>query len=139
MKILTQEQFIEKAKSILGDNYEFKKTKYIASQIKVIVTCKIHGDFLVTPNNLLQHSSGCPLCAPEKARRALAYTNQQFIKKAKKIHGERYDYSLVHYVNRRTKVKIICPIHGVFEQTPCNHLKGCGCPHCRLTHSNESK
>ena len=52
-----------------------------------------------------------------------------FIEKSKKIHNSKYDYSLVKYVNNTTKVKIICPVHGVFEQTPASHLNGSECPH----------
>ena len=57
-------------------------------------------------------------------------TTEEFIKKARKIHGNKYDYSKVIYVNNRTKVCIICPIHGEFWQTPTNHLKGQGCYKC---------
>lgn len=131
MKHLSKQEFIQKAKAILGEGYDFKKTTYMASNIKTIITCKEHGDFLVTPNNVLNRFSGCPLCAGEKARKSLAYTNQEFIKKAKKIHGDKYDYSLVHYINNYTKIKIICPKHGIFEQLPYNHLRGNGCPHCK--------
>ena len=53
-----------------------------------------------------------------------------FIEKAIKIHNKKYDYSLVEYVNAKTKIKIICPEHGVFEQTPDNHLQGKGCKSC---------
>lgn len=56
--------------------------------------------------------------------------NKIFIDKAKLKQGDKYDYSLVDYVNNRTKIKIICPSHGVFEQTPKDHLNGCGCPLC---------
>jgi hypothetical protein len=52
----------------------------------------------------------------------------EFINKAKKVHNDKYDYSLVEYVNARTKVKIIDAHHGVFEQTPTDHLNGKGCP-----------
>lgn len=45
-------------------------------------------------------------------------------------HGSKYDYSKINYVNNRTKVTIICPEHGEFEQTPSNHKNGAGCPHC---------
>ena len=48
---------------------------------------------------------------------------------------DQYDYSLVRYVNNHTKVKIICPIHGVFEQTPDSHLQGAGCPRCGREHA----
>lgn len=56
--------------------------------------------------------------------------NIEFINKAKKIHGNRYDYSLVDYKSAKTKVKIICKKHGIFEQTPTNHLSKRGCPEC---------
>ena len=54
----------------------------------------------------------------------LAGEESYFIEKAKQIHGDKYDYSKVEYVNNRTKVCIICPEHGEFWQTPDNHLKG---------------
>lgn len=57
-------------------------------------------------------------------------TNEEFIKKAKKVHFDRYDYSLVNYNGSRLKVKIICPEHGEFEQECSSHLQGCGCPRC---------
>ena len=55
---------------------------------------------------------------------------REFIEKAKKIHGDKYDYSKVEYKNTRTKVRIICPVHGEFWQTPSSHLSGRGCPNC---------
>ena len=55
--------------------------------------------------------------------------NDIFIEKAKKIHGNIYDYSLVNYINNHTKIKIICE-HGIFEQTPKKHLFGQGCKKC---------
>lgn len=59
-------------------------------------------------------------------------SKEEFEKKAKEIHGNKYDYSKVNYKNTETKVKIICPIHGVFEQIPANHIyQKCGCPTCK--------
>ncbi len=57
-------------------------------------------------------------------------TTEQVINKANLIHNNKYDYSLADYKNNNTKIKIICPIHGVFEQRPNDHLKGHGCPIC---------
>jgi hypothetical protein len=57
-------------------------------------------------------------------------TTEEFIHKAKAVHGDKYDYSKVKYINNRIKVLIICPIHGDFEQKPSNHLQGQGCPTC---------
>jgi len=57
-------------------------------------------------------------------------TNEKFIEKAKLKHGDKYDYSLVDYVNANTKVKIICPKHGIFSQQPNNHVFGQRCIWC---------
>ncbi|WP_052318738.1 GIY-YIG nuclease family protein [Escherichia coli] len=72
----------------------------------------------------------------KERKQALAKTTEQFIAEARKVHGDKYDYSKVEYVNMRTEVCIICPIHGEFTQRPENHLrgnrgKGCGCPICK--------
>lgn len=65
-----------------------------------------------------------------KLRNFFAMKKEDFIKRAQKIHENKYDYSKVEYVNNRTKVKIICPIHGEFLQTSDKHLRGAGCPSC---------
>ena len=61
-------------------------------------------------------------------------TTLDFIEKAKKVHGDKYDYSKVEYVNSHSKVCIICPKHGEFWQNPNGHLRGHGCPKCRESH-----
>ena len=61
-------------------------------------------------------------------------TTLDFIEKAKKVHGDKYDYSKVEYVNSHSKVCIICPKHGEFWQTPNDHLNGKGCPFCNESH-----
>ena len=58
-------------------------------------------------------------------------TQDDFIEQAKRKHGNKYDYSLVEYVDSSKKIKIICPTHGVFEQEANRHLSGCGCPKCK--------
>jgi hypothetical protein len=64
-------------------------------------------------------------------------TIEEFIQKAVQKHGKKYDYSLVILINCQTKVKIICPVHGIFEQTPVMHLRGQGCPKCSLFKQKE--
>jgi hypothetical protein len=64
-------------------------------------------------------------------------TTEEFITKAKLIHGDKYDYSLVDYTHSHTKIKIICPVHGLFEQQPTNHLHGNGCPNCNSSKGEE--
>ena len=57
-------------------------------------------------------------------------TTEEFIERSILVHGDKYDYSLMEYKNVDTKIKIICPEHGVFEQTPHHHLNGIKCPNC---------
>ena len=63
----------------------------------------------------------------------MKYDLKIFIEKAKNIHKDKYDYSRVEYIDSKTKICIICPIHGEFWQTPANHLKGDGCPKCKTS------
>lgn len=123
---MNTENFIKKAKSIHGNEYDYSKTIYKGSHEKIIVTCKIHGDFLTTPaNHTSKHNQcKCPKCSNR-------FMNKEyFIEKAKEIHGNKYDYSKVEYINTSTKVCIICPIHGEFWQRPNDHLNGRGCNKC---------
>jgi Zn finger protein HypA/HybF involved in hydrogenase expression len=124
MKKLTTEEFIEKAIKVHGDRYDYSSTNYCRNRLKVMIICKKHGSFQQTPSSHLLGSC-CPKCQG-KSR----LTNDEFIKKAKKIHNNRYNYSIVNYVNNHTKVKIICLKHGEFEQIPTSHLQNKGCPKC---------
>ena len=121
------EEFIEKARKVHGDKYDYSKVKYERSNKKVCIICPTHGEFLQTPNSHLR-GCGCPDCAPRHTK----YTTEEFIEKARKVHGDKYDYSKVKYIDGRTKVCIICPIHGEFWQTPDSHINlNQGCPICR--------
>ena len=117
------ELFIQKAKEIHGDKYDYSKVEYVNSTTKVCIICPEHGEFWQTPSSHLQ-GQGCRNCGIRKCNA------KTFILKAKKIHGDKYDYSKVEYIDTRTKVCIICPEHGEFWQLPLNHLKGKGCPIC---------
>ena len=57
-------------------------------------------------------------------------TKEEFIEKARQVHGDKYDYSKVEYKNNKTKICIVCPIHGEFWQRPNDHLNGRGCDKC---------
>lgn len=125
-KKLTTEQFIEKAKEIHGDKYDYSKVNYINSHSEIEIICPIHGSFFQKAYIHLQ-GHGCPKCVDRKIQ---LKSLKNFVEDAKKIHGDKYDYSLVDYKNSKTKIKIICPEHGTFEQTPNAHLRGNGCPCC---------
>jgi very-short-patch-repair endonuclease len=123
------DEFIEKAKEVHGDNYDYLKVDYIGVYNKIIIICKIHGEFEQTPHNHL-NGNGCPICGIEQNAINQRSNTTQFIEKAREIHEDNYDYLKVHYIDNRRNVIIICKIHGDFEQTPNNHLNGNGCPLC---------
>lgn len=125
MRRKTTEEFIERARKVHGEKYDYSKVKYVNNCTKVCIICPEHGEFWQTPNDHLS-GRGCPKCALEKFRS----NTEEFIEEAKKIHGDKYDYSKVNYINNYTKVCIICPEHGEFWQTPSNHLSGRGCSIC---------
>lgn len=123
--MLTTNQFVEKANQVHSFKYDYSQVKYINSKTKVKIVCLEHGEFNQSPSNHL-NGQGCKECYLKNK----PYSQSIFIEKAKKIHGNKYDYSKVEYINGRTKVKIICPEHGEFEQRPANHIVGAGCPKC---------
>ena len=125
----TTNDFIEKARKIHGDKYDYSKVEYKNNRTKVCIICPKHGEFWQTPKNHLK-GQGCNKCAIEYKTSKRTSTIEQFIERAKEVHGDRYDYSEVEYKNSRTKICIICPEHGEFWQTPYEHLKGSGCPDC---------
>lgn len=125
--------FIDKANVVHNNKYNYSKVEYINSQTKICIICPIHGEFWQQPDSHLQ-GHGCPYCNFDKISGANRSDTDSFIAKAKEKHGDRYDYSLVNYVNSHKKIRIICKRHGVFIQTPTNHLCGCGCPKCKESH-----
>ena len=127
MKKLTNEDFIRKAKEVHGDKYDYSKTIYVDSHTKVIVTCPKHGDFEVLPYNHLS-GTGCKKCIRKD------WTTETFIEAARKIHGDKYDYSKVEYKGTRTPVCIISHEKdkdgneiGEIWQFPKSHLTSKGC------------
>lgn len=122
---LTQEEFIERARQVHGDKYDYSKAGYISTDTKICIICPEHGEFWQTPSNHLK-GQGCPKCAGK-----FRYKTSDFIAAAEKAHGGKYDYSKVSYISNKTKICIICPEHGEFWQTPDTHLnRKSGCPKC---------
>ena len=127
MKMNT-ENWIKRAREVHGDLYDYSKTVYKSSKDKVIITCPIHGDFEQTPGDHLRTQIPCPGC---RGRTRTKPSLENFITRAKEVHGDYYDYSLVKEVKKvKDIVTIICPEHGPFEQEVNSHLQGRGCPIC---------
>ena len=132
-KKLTLSEFVDKSEAIHGKFYDYSKVVYINNATKVTITCPVHGDFDMIPNNHMQ-GSRCKFCNYDNYR----MTIDEFIKKAREIHASRYDYSESVYGNNgKEPLKIICKQHGEFFQTPNEHLTGSGCPKCRLKSQNK--
>ena len=128
-KYVDEGKFINKAKKIHGDKYDYSKIEYVNAKHKIKIVCPIHGEFEQIPNTHLK-GSGCKKCYFEKQSKAQRLTTDEFIEKANMVHKNKYNYDNVFYSKNNVKVKIVCPIHGEFEQTPQHHLKGSGCKKC---------
>jgi len=122
----TNQEFIEKSIKIHDTKYDYSKVDYINTKTKVIIICPEHGEFTQSPDKHLI-GQGCQRCSNHSV-----FDTPSFIEDSIKIHGDKYDYSKVNYIKSNLKVKIICSVHGVFEQRPGNHLNGQGCGVCGI-------
>jgi hypothetical protein len=120
-----KEDFVNKANLIHKNKYDYSKFNYINSLTKGEIICSKHGSFWQVAGNHV-FGCGCPKCS-----NVYKPTNEEYIKRLKKIHNDEYDYSKVNYNGKNKKIEIICKIHGVFFQLPSNHLSGQGCPKCK--------
>jgi len=131
-------EFIEQANFIHQNRYDYSKIKYINSLTKIEIICKKHGSFWQTPSNHLK-GKNCKKCSIEKMADTKQKGSENFIKEAKKIHQNTYDYSNIEYINNKIKIAITCKVHGIFWQSPNHHLKGRGCPNCSSTGFDTNK
>ena len=132
VKKRTSEDFINDARKIHGDKYDYSKVVYKTMKDSVCIICPEHGEFWQLPENHLS-GCGCTKCKYSKRKTHLGHkkrTTEDFINDARKIHGDKYDYSKVKYIDGKTPICIICPEHGEFMQRPDHHLTGHGCPKC---------
>lgn len=128
----TNNKFIEKAKLVHGDKYDYSKVEYINNRTNVTIICSEHGEFEQIPTHHLR-GEGCPKCKYKKLSQCQLFSINEIIDRFKKTHKDKYDYSKVIYKGIESKVCIICPEHGEFWQSPWTHIKGCGCPKCAST------
>lgn len=131
------DKFIEKAREVHGDKYDYSKTVYITSLKEVIIICNIHGEFLQLPKTH-KRGNGCIQCGRERTSDARKSNVEEFIEKSNEVHNNKYDYSKVDYKKAREKVIIICIEHGEFLQTPNSHLGGTGCRNCSTQRNSDN-
>jgi hypothetical protein len=121
---LSEEELLKK---LNNDKYDYSLVKYTKARDKIKIKCKKHN--LIFEQSLDSHinkKANCPRCSGT----SFLYTLEEFVDKAKTIHGDKYDYSNFVYINNQTKSMITCKIHGDFLQTPSKHLYSRGCPSC---------
>jgi G:T-mismatch repair DNA endonuclease (very short patch repair protein) len=129
----TLEEFIKESQNVHGTLYDYSKVVYVNCKISVEIICYKHGSFLQKPLKHTIRKHGCPTCGG-----STRLGSEEFIKRAKLIHGNKYDYSLVKYKNKDTKIKIKCPVHGIFEIVPHNHIwQKTGCAKCGEAQSSK--
>ena len=127
---LSQEDFITKANLVHRNKYDYSKSEYINSGIKITITCFEHGDFRQTPGSHLS-GIGCKTCGYLKVSEANGFSKEDFIKKSLEVHGDKYDYSKAEYKNNKSEIILICKTHKEFILSAYSHAHGVGCPLCK--------
>ena len=129
--------FINEAKKVTFKNdlvYNYDETELKGMNKKVIITCPVHGNFEQYPWNHLK-GGGCKECGNNNKRN----TTNIFIENSNLKHKNFYDYNLTEYSTSMKKIKITCPVHGTFLQTPNDHLQGAGCPQCCISPTSKAE
>lgn len=122
--------FIDAAKKVHGDKYDYSRCRRDEHTIKFVINCPRHGEFMCDFDHHVKRGQGCRKCADAERGLLRKYDTDSFITKAREIHGDKYDYSKVKYEKSITPVQMICPKHGEFLQKPVDHLTGRGCYKC---------
>lgn len=125
-----QIKIIEKFIQVHQDLYDYSLVEYKTTKDKVIIICKIHGEFQQSPEKHIYRKQGCPKCSVFKIKNMQTKSQEIVLQQFIATHGSKYDYSLVNYKGSHVKVDILCKEHGVFKQTPNSHIKGSNCPLC---------
>jgi hypothetical protein len=135
----TTEIFVKRAREIHGDRYEYSKVDYTAALKKVSISCKEHGEFEQTPSKHLM-GRGCIPCGINKCATGISIPFEDFIRRAREKHGDKFTYIQESYTMQSSKFRFICPTHEEVQMTGVCHLKSVtGCPKCRFIQTAKSK
>jgi hypothetical protein len=129
MKKLTQEEFIKRVTKIFQEKLDFSKSVYTIANNKIKAICPKHGEFEKLAWELMK-GRGCPKCGTEKGAKKITLTQDEFIKRSIKAHGDTYDLTPSIYIGTNDKIKAICKKHGEFEQIAFKFMEGRGCQKC---------
>ena len=122
-------RFIESAKKVHGDKYDYSKVLPVGGKTPVEIVCRLHGSFFQRKDVHLK-GGGCKLCLYDSMRGPSISTEDYIRKVRARYPDSSLDYSLVEYRGSQSIIKIICPIHGQFEQTASHHYQSGKCPGC---------
>lgn len=128
-RMVDTDTFLLNAREVHGDKYDYSRVKYVNKSSRVTIVCPVHGEFEQIP--YLHLRFGCKKCKR-------IFDTDGFVIRAREVHGDKYDYSKVRYINKLSKVKIICPVHGEFETYPKSHITGTGCVRCYNSLDNDA-
>jgi len=128
--------FLKQAQEAHGVYYNYSKVNYINDHTNVVIICPEHGEFTQPPGRHLT-GAGCAICGRIKAAHSRAYTKEEYLAKCKELHNSKYEYDLDNYINLKSEIIIICPVHGKFNQQACVHLSGSGCTQCGIISRTE--
>lgn len=140
MRRKTIDQFIQEAKTVHGDKYNYYCVEYINEDTQVKIWCNTCNEFFYqTPRHHLK-KCGCQKCAQKRTNDATRLSLKIFIERSITVHDNKYNYDNVEYINNNTKVKIYCnKCKKFFEQTPYHHMRGVGCPYCNIQNRRKSQ
>lgn len=133
--------YVDRAKEVHGDAYDYTDTVYTTMHDRITVRCNTHGTVSTpTASDHIRKGAGCKQCRYTKAINSRAGSNKrwdtnEFISRAREVHGDKYSYDATEYTNAHTKVIVTCPVHGDWETRPSDHIRGnggfgLGCPLC---------
>lgn len=128
------ENFIERAKAIHGDIYDYSKVKYTIMNAKVCIICKEHGEFMQSASKHVLSGRGCPKCGIKKCAKAITVPWEEFLRRARNKHGDKFQYIKESYIEYTGKVDVICPTHGKISIDAVSHcITKTGCKQCGNT------
>lgn len=136
--LINTSEFLKRIKLRYGIRYDYSLVNYINAITKIKIICPIHGIFEQTPNSHM-NGSGCRKCMHVKLASDRVSNIHEFIKRANVIHNNRYSYENSIYKTARIKLDINCKLHGIFSQTPGDHLASKGCPECSYEFNTHRK
>ncbi|MDR2020905.1 MAG: DUF723 domain-containing protein [Treponema sp.] len=123
-------EFVKRARKVHGKKYRYIESSYTNLSSPVTIVCPVHGEFSQNAEKHVMNGHGCHKCGLESRKEKRRLSFAEFVKRARKIHGQKYRYDKASYIDAGHPMVITCDIHGRFLQKPSGHLNGCGCRTC---------